>query len=130
MRRLPKIPKRWNRKELIKQNDDLFREIIRKRDKVCQRTSVGRNVDVAHFFTRQNLTTRWSGENACLLRKGIHRFWAHSKPHEFKDFWIKRIGREAFNMLEIKTRCKGHIPTCNLALIRDELKQKLEKIND
>ena len=126
MRRLPKIPKKWNRKELIQQNDDLFREIIRKRDKVCQRTGAEEYLDVVHFFTRGNLTTRWEEDNACLLRKGIHRYWAHSRRAEFRAFWINRIGQEKFDRLEIKTRCKGHIPTCNLALIRDELKRKLE----
>ena len=126
MRRPPRIPRKWNRKELIQQNDDLFREIIRLRDKVCQRSHVGRNVDVAHFFTRKNLTTRWDFDNACLLRKGIHRYWAHVYRVEFRTFWINRIGPDRFEQLEIKTRCRGHIPTCNLALIRDELKRRLE----
>ena len=127
MRRRKRIPKRWNRKELIQQNDDLFREIIRKRDKVCQRTGSDQNLQVAHFFTRGNLTTRWEEDNACLLRKGIHYHWAHSRRAEFRAFWIDRIGQERFDQLEIMTRCKGHIPTCNLALIRDELKRELEK---
>ncbi len=126
MRRLPKIPKRWNRKELIQQNDDLFREIIRKRDKICQRTYTRRNLQVAHFFTRSNLTTRWDLDNACLLNAGVHHYWAHSRRAEFRAFWINRIGQEKFDRLEIKTRCKGHIPTCNLALIREELKRKLD----
>ena len=59
-----------NRQKLIKANDDLFREIIRLRDKVCQKSGRDTNLQVCHFYTRGNLRVRWDLDNACLLQGG------------------------------------------------------------
>ena len=116
------------RQKLRNSNDEIFRDIIRIRDKVCQRTHKRDRLQVAHYFTRKNLTTRWEEDNACLLNAGTHLFWAHVSIEEFRDFWIERIGKERFEELKLKTRYKGTMYTSELKLINIMLKQRLQKL--
>jgi hypothetical protein len=107
---------------LIKQCDDIFREIIRRRDKVCQRTWVDRNLQVAHFISRENKHLRWTKDNAVLLNGGVHKFWAHKNHSEFRDFMISRIGEEKVKKFEMmdKVHCRP-LYECEIRLIRKEL---------
>jgi len=120
------------RKKLTKDCDDLFRSIIRLRDKMtCQRT--GRQgdkykFDVAHYITRGNLRVRWDEANACLMQKGLHRFWAHSRIEEFRDWWISRIGQERFDMMKLRARVRGTIYTSDLETIKFGLQLRLEEL--
>ena len=135
IRTIPSAKKRtWKKKSksersnLIKQCDDIFREIIRRRDNwTCQRTGYrGKNMDVAHFFPRDNKRVRWDEDNACLLKKGIHKYWAHSKHEEFRDFWISRIGKERFERLKLRSQVRGTIYTHELKVIKIGLEIRLE----
>jgi len=116
------------RQKLIKSLDDLFRSIIRKRDKVCQRSGKRDNLQVAHFFTRSNLTTRWDEMNAVLLNAGIHNWWAHSKYEEYRDWFILHIGQQEFERLKLKNRCRGTIHTSELRLLKIALKKRLSEL--
>jgi len=64
------------RKKLILANDNLFRQIIRIRDRVCQKTGKTTNLQVAHFWRRNILRTRWNMDNACLLQGGDMQYQA------------------------------------------------------
>jgi len=117
------------RSKLIKKCDDIFRKIIRLRDNMtCQRTGKKDNLQVAHFFTRSILSLRWDEENACLLQRGIHYYWAHVKHEEFRDFWISRIGKERFEMLKIKSRFIMTLPTYQLKNIKLALEMRLKEL--
>ena len=113
---------------LIRDCDNLFREIIRLRDKVCQRSGSSLDLQVAHFFSRSLKTLRWDEDNACLLQKGIHYFWAHSKYEEFRDWWISRIGKEAFSRLKLKAQYKGTIHTYELKIMKIALQMRLKEL--
>jgi hypothetical protein len=118
------------RKSIIYQLDDIFREIIRLRDDfTCQRTGNKGdkyNIDVAHFYSRDYKRIRWDLDNACCLGKGVHKFWAHKKPQEFSEWWLERIGEEAFERLKLKARVRGTIYTSDLFLLKADLLDKLE----
>lgn len=116
------------RQKLVKANDDLFRQIIRFRDKVCQKTGRTENLQVCHFYTRGNLRVRWDEDNACLLQGGIHIFWAHKNPQEFREFWIKRLGKEKFEALELKAHYVAPVKTQDLYFINTMLVDKLRSI--
>ena len=116
------------RKKLILENDRLFREIIRARDKVCQKTFKAVNLQVAHYWTRKILRTRWDLSNACLLNGGAHIHWAHVRPDQFKEFWIRRIGQREFDLLEIRARYVAPVKMEDLKMINDYLKIKIEEI--
>lgn len=116
------------RKKIIDKCDSVFREIIRLRDKVCQRTGKSTNLQVAHYFTRSNMRTRWDEANACLLNAGTHLYWAHKNHEEFRDFWIERIGQEEFERLKLRTRVRGTIYTSDLEVILIGLKARYEQL--
>ena len=122
--RSPKKPK-TARQQLIKANDDLFRILIRARDKVCQKTGKVVNLQVAHFWRRNILRTRWDPDNACLLQGGTHLYWAHSNFQDFTVFWLKRLGQERFDRLELKARYVAPMKEFDLLLIHNDLKKQV-----
>jgi len=131
MYRFPKKTKpakhnKTNRQKLIKSNDDLFRQIIRIRDKVCQAGGGRENLQVVHYWTRGNKRVRWDLDNACLLNAGKHIYWAHVHHDQFKEFWIKRLGKEKFEALELRARYVAPVKEFDLIIINQELKKILE----
>ena len=124
----PRKPK-TERQKLIKACDDIFRKIIRIRDKgLCQVTFRPDNVQVAHYWTRGNLRVRWDLDNACLLNAAKHIWWAHANPEQFKTFWIRRLGRESFDALELRARYVSPIKEYDLIFINQDLKAKLQSL--
>ena len=126
------------RKRLIEANDALFRQIIRNRDvngegiPVCQKTDKKKNLQVCHFYRRNILRTRWDEENACLLNAGVHIFWAHSDQQGFREWWLKRLGQERFDNLELRARYAAPVKREYLEMtnkwLRDMLETKKEDI--
>jgi len=116
------------RKRLILENDKLFREIIRARDKVCQKTSKVCNLQVCHFWRRNILRTRWDLDNACLLTGGIHFYWAHSHFQDFQAFWLKRLGKDRYDKLELKARYVLPVRMEDLLFTHYELKKKYSNL--
>lgn len=97
----------------VERNDDIAREIVRLRDKVCQKTgksSAEVNLQVAHYLSRGNYHTRWDLDNLCLLGEGTHYFWAHKKANEFREFMIGRLGSTRFNALELREKMSAGSP--------------------
>lgn len=128
---MPKVRKsKTNRQKLIIANDDLFRQIIRIRDKVCQKTGKTTNLQVAHFWRRNILRTRWELDNACLLTGGVHLYWAHSHFQDFTAFWIKRLGQERFYRLELKARYVAPVKEIDLMMIKENLKNLLQSLTN
>jgi len=123
---LYKLPSRSN---LIKDCDDLFRQIIKLRDKVCQKTGNTNNLQVCHYYTRGNLRLRWDFDNTCLLNAGVHKWWAHVHIEEFRDWWKERLGEDKFQQLIIRGRCKGSLKTHEIKAIKIWLKQKLKELS-
>ena len=118
--------KKSPRQILIRQCDDLVRLIVRARDKVCQRTGKTKNLQVAHYKTRGNLSLRWDLNNVILLNAGIHYWWAHTKPEEFRAFMIERLGLEKVEQLDLKARYRpSPIRLSDLMLIKLGLEQEL-----
>lgn len=118
------------RKILIKVNDDLFRSIIRLRDKVCQKSGRSENLQVCHFYTRSNLRVRWDYDNACLLQGGLHIFWAHKNPQAFREFWLKRLGQKKFDELEMRARHVSPIKDFDLACVGAQLQKILTELKN
>ena len=115
------------RQILIKQLDDIVRQIVRLRDKVCQKTGKTDDLQCAHMISRKNHHLRWNLDNVVLLQKGTHYFWAHVNYSQFRDFMIRRIGLEKVEWLEMQDRiyCKP-IYTSDLMALKLDLLDKLE----
>lgn len=126
------MKRKTERQILVDACDDTFREIIRLRDKmICQMTGhpgTNKTLDVAHFFSRDYKQTRWDEANACLLKKGTHKFFAHKYPEKFRDWVITRIGQEEFDRLKLRTRVRGTIYTSDLKATLAMLKIRLNEL--
>lgn len=120
--------KKSERQKLIAANDRLFREIIRIRDRVCQKTGKTTNLQVCHFYTRSILRVRWLGDNACLLNGGIHLFWGHKNPQEFREFWLRRLGQKKFDELELRAKYVAPVHEIDLRFINFGLTNQLEEL--
>ncbi len=116
-----------NRKKLILDNDRLLRIIIRLRDKVCQKTHKSECTEVAHFIGRDNMQVRWDPDNVCLLTHESHA-WAHANPNAFRLFWLKRLGQERFDLLNMRARVAAPIKEYELEQINETLRTHLERI--
>ncbi len=128
MKRSPlKRKPKSGRQKLILANDNLFREIIRIRDKFYQRPEP--NLQVAHYWTRGNLRVRWDEDNAMLLTASRHIWWAHVHPEQFKEFWIKRLGQQRFDALELRARYVYPMKTFDLICINYTLEKQLKEAN-
>jgi len=131
---MPRIPfksKLTERKKVIKANDRLFREIIHIRDNErCQKTYKPDNLQVAHYWRRSILRTRWDEDNACLLNGGIHLYWAHSCFQDFTAFWLKRLGQKRFDDLEFRARYVAPVNTLDLRFINYQLNERLEELKN
>lgn len=122
------MPRKSSRQKLILANDKIFRQIIHLRDKVCQKTGKTENLQVAHFWTRSILRTRWDLDNACLLNAGTHLFWSHKYPQDFQAFWLKRLGKKKYEALELKARYVAPVKEFDLLVIHQDLKKLLSKM--
>ncbi|NQT22568.1 MAG: hypothetical protein HQ579_03915 [Candidatus Omnitrophica bacterium] len=123
-----KYRQKTERQLLILENDRIFREIIRKRDVVCQKTGKARNLQVAHYFTRGNLRTRWDEDNACLMNAGAHLYWAHTEIEQFRDWWIKRLGIKRFEQLKLRAGYISSYPTHEIKAMKERLKERLSEL--
>ena len=88
----------------VKQLDDLFRELIRKRDGMrCRRCKKETQLQVAHIFSRRFHRLRWTSQNALLLCAGCHLF-CHHHPIEGGKFFEETIGpREYLRLAALKS---------------------------
>ena len=117
------------RKYLIDFNDKIFRELLLRRDKVCQYTGKPGNLQVSHYISRENLHLRWSFENCCIINGGIHIFTFHKRHHLYRNFMCQRIGEDKVKWLEMQdtTYCRP-LYTYDLRLIKQQLLKKLESL--
>lgn len=117
------------RSKLIKQCDDLVRQIVRLRDRRCQKTWSCQNLQVAHYISRSNHHLRWNLDNVVLLSKGVHYYWAHVHYSRFRQFMIDRVGAKKIEALEFADSCQvAPLKDYEIRLIRDDLKKRLEEM--
>lgn len=115
-----------NQKPTKKTLDDLAREVVRARDKVCRRTGKTDNLQVCHVFSRSNKAVRWDLDNLFLLTAGEHLFWAHKNPVEFTEWVIKQLGEERYQALRMRAAVVGQ--KIDKWAVRLYLEQGLKKL--
>ena len=59
-----------------------------------------------HIFTRSNASVRHYIPNGCALCRGHHKFFAHLKPHEFREWIIGKRGQAWWNDLQDKANTR------------------------
>jgi hypothetical protein len=93
----------------VKQLDDLFRELIRKRDEMrCRRCKKESRLQVHHIFSRRHHRIRWASTNGLLLCAGCH-LWVHEpgKDREHTQFFEEMIGAREYLKLGDIVRVGG-----------------------
>lgn len=104
----------------VKELDDLFRAVIRKRDGMrCRRCKGERHVQVAHVFSRRFHRLRWTTSNAMLLCAGCH-LWQHHNPVEGGKFFEEQLGTRAYLGLAALKNARGKAPDHRLVKIHLE----------
>jgi len=92
--------------------DGKFSKIVRDRDKKCLRCGRIEYLQCSHFWSRQHWATRFDLDNCITLcypchygnNTAEHPAWEYEQQGEYRDFMIKRLGIEKYNMLEQKHR--------------------------
>ena len=98
----PKKPR--TRKGWKKYCDNLWSYAVRLRDNfTCQKCHKkypenSRGLHPHHLFTRSKKSTRWDMDNGLTLCFA-HHLYAHSHPHDFKDWLIGKKGQEWWSNL-------------------------------
>ena len=68
-------------------------------------------------------SVRWELDNMIALCWACHRYWAHHKYEDCRDFLIERIGQKKFDALKIKAANPAKFLTSDLEIIYEELKK-------
>ena len=126
------------KQKLIRQCDDLVREIVLRRDNyTCQYSGKKDNLQISHYITRSNLHLRFNLDNLVTLNAGIHLFLFHKKPYIHREFMVKRIGEDKVKKFEMmdKVKCRP-LYECEIRIIKQQLLKQLagneieNRIND
>lgn len=108
----------------IKPLDKLFSQVIKARDKWCQRCGGTGGLQTSHFWGRKRSLVRYDEDNAVLLCFGCHQYF-HSNPAEHTAWFKQHLGEEKFNLLEGRASQVGKVDENAVFLY---LKHQLEKL--
>ena len=127
-RRTPKKPIRKRANIKLTPLDVLFSKLIRvKSDYTCEycgNKPHKQGLHCSHFIGRRYRNTRWLEDNACCLCFACHNYM-HDFPSVHKDFFVKRLGSDRVEQLEI-IALSGNKP--DLEEIGANLKNKLKEL--
>jgi 5-methylcytosine-specific restriction endonuclease McrA len=83
------LAKKLDRKYWVKKLDDLAREVVKARDKVCVRCGKKEALHCAHILPKGKYTRlRWDTDNLLLLCYACHFHFVHKNPLEAAQ-WLK-----------------------------------------
>ena len=108
---IPK-PKRVKNKgaSIEKRCMELWGNIVRLRARgCCEKCGSFDRAQAHHVFTRSILSTRYLPDNGVCLCAGHHLFFAHKRPHEFRD-WITGVrGQDWWDALRMRSNQRGKV---------------------
>ena len=111
--------------------DRLASEVVRRQSggycARCGRYYGWQNLQACHFHSRRKKATRWDLDNIVALDFGCHQYF-HENHKEFEDFMLKRLGEQAFDMLQARTRTP--VKYVDKEAIRLYLKAKIQEIGN
>jgi transcription elongation factor Elf1 len=82
------------------------------------------NLQVAHFHGRGHENVRFDEQNTlCLCGIPCHRYFDTHKT-EFEEFMLKRLGREAYDLLDLRAHIyKKRDDRADMIIIKELLKE-------
>ena len=102
-----KKAKTTSKAKLAKRCDKLWSEIIRKRDKVCQKCGESKMLQASHIMPRTYRATRWDLENGKALCWKCHFTFWHKNPLEASEWFNAKFG--ATRMTQLRHRANNGI---------------------
>ncbi len=105
--------------------DVLFSQVIRLRDKVCQRCGGSNSLQCSHFYGRAKKSVRWDEDNAAALCFGCHQYLG-SHPLEHVEWFKARLGEQKFDLLQGRARIPYKPDREALGIYLEAKKKKLE----
>ena len=100
---LTKAEKDYLRKKQVIRCDNIFSQYIRARDKVCITCGSSDGLQCSHYYTkRTHLSVRWDERNAHAQCSACHMRHHNSDPGEYSLYLLDTIGRDEFDLLQLK----------------------------
>ena len=114
--------------------DKIFSDIIRTRDKWCCKRC-GKNyyfnkgaLQNSHYFGRTRYSVRFDEDNCDALCYGCHGFWEKENREEYRNYMIKKIGSEKFELLTYKAQSLSKKREYENDIFYKEMKKRLKEL--
>ena len=118
-----KKPRRVKGVSLDKECMRLWGELVRIRaGHKCEKCGSEDRLQAHHIFTRSIARTRYAVNNGVCLCAGHHLFWAHKRPHEFRDYMTEKRGEQWWVLLRELSNIRGKV---DLKLVKIYLQGEL-----
>ena len=120
--------KTW--RQLVKEIDAVVSLKVRERDGwECQKCHViisppTRMMQCSHYWNRDMMGTRWDMDNLIALCYSCHQRVEKRKHDWYRDFMIRKLGQEKYDLLEIRAKAITKFSKSDLEtmLLVEELK--------
>lgn len=116
--------------ELLKYNDDLWKELVLKRDKHYDHYRRKKANQAHHIISRSYWPTRWLLLNGISLAKGTHGYDAHGKGSADFIEWIRKkwLGEEQYTNLMQRKNNRMRRDVHTLRAVKISLEQQRDLI--
>jgi 5-methylcytosine-specific restriction endonuclease McrA len=111
------------RKRLIKQLDQVVREIVMKRESMCVTCGKVSNLQCGHLITRSRYGTRWDLNNCHVQCAGCN-FRHEFQPEIYTSWFLLRYGEIAYQNLGHRAETQGKYTIDELETLLMELTEK------
>jgi hypothetical protein len=99
--------------------------VVKSAGGVCEKCGSMNRLQAHHVITRANKRLRYDSQNGVCLCAGHHLFFAHQKPHEFRDWLTEKRGNYWWDY--INTASKMYGGKQDLCAIIYSLKEELKR---
>ena len=132
-----RIPKRGKseRSKIMAKLDKLYSDYVRERDNwTCVRCGLReinnkRHMSCSHYWSRRHISTRWELDNLCTLCWNCHAYhWESEKQSDYRNYMLKKLGKEGYEKLEQKHLMTWKISTSELEFLYKVQKEEFKKL--
>lgn len=109
--------------KIIKDCDEVFSLMVRRRDGMCVRCYSIRTLQAAHIASRDAKSGRWDMLNALTMCFPCHIRWSHRHPAEFM-VWVKKKFPEYYERSQCILATTIHLSIIDLMEVKKELKRQ------